>query len=74
MTACPRCGYPYYCGCSACAPRNPPKVLTFVHTPDGEGESCGNCGFTASCDWWLDYEVACLRQVTKDPFAKVKIE
>jgi hypothetical protein len=35
---------------------------------DIEIETCGNCGFSASIDWWLDYEVDFLKQVGIDVF------
>ena len=61
---CPKCGNPMYCECDACHPRNPPGVKTYraiVWTaPDGtqiEVWVCGYCGFEASCDWWLDWEM-----------------
>jgi len=65
VLTCPNCGYPQYCGCNACAPRipagfNPQKVCS-----DGEGYICANCGFTASCDQWLDIEVQQVRE--RDP-------
>lgn len=59
---CPKCGIPLTCGCAACAPRNPPETITYKATKDGEGYTCGKCGFTASADWWLDYEMKCLKE------------
>ena len=54
---CPNCGYKLYCGCKSRAPRNPPGVKTYRDTEDGEGYICGYCGFAASCDWWLDWDM-----------------
>lgn len=53
-----------YCDCNACSPRNPPGVKTYRsvlwNAPDGtviEGYACGYCGYEASVDWWLDYDM-----------------
>lgn len=62
MASCPRCGYPWYCGCAACAPRNSPGILIRIHSIIRRGkhtfelETCGNCGFTQTSDWWFDYD------------------
>lgn len=64
--SCPNCGMPQYCDCDACRPHNPPGVKTYhsvIWRTDGieiEGYACGYCGFAASCDWWLDYEMQML--------------
>ena len=55
---CPRCGYPMYCGCSACISKIPagykPSTIR-----DECIEGCGQCGFAMPMQWWedLDYDI-----------------
>ena len=58
---CPKCGYEQFCGCPACLPHLPAGMKPYQWTNDGEAVICGNCGFTAHADYWLDLEVQQLR-------------
>ena len=46
-----------YCPCNNCAQDNLGKV-TWVWSLDGDDFACGYCGFSANCDWWLDWDGA----------------
>ena len=65
---CPKCGYPQYCPCKACtAPDGftPPGVKTWKWITGNGPIACGNCGFTASDDWWLDEEIYQLKMYSR---------
>ena len=58
---CPKCGYPQYCGCSACKDKIPEGIFPYKWKCEPiEGHEplelyvCANCGFEASIDWWAD--------------------
>lgn len=53
---CPKCGYPYYCGCDACLPRRKLGEIPHISRPDIDGHQCPICGFAQSCDGWLSIE------------------
>jgi len=53
---CPKCGYPQFCGCDSCQSKLPLGYLPYKWSKDGNAITCGKCGFTASCDWWLTLE------------------
>ena len=53
---CPNCGKPQYCPCPSCRERHKQKIVwKWVTTPDGP-IACGHCGYTMSCDAWMDEE------------------
>lgn len=70
---CPNCGYEQKCGCKACKKNFPTDLKTEIWTPDGNGISCANCGFTMSADWWerLDYDIC--KSLKPDLFGKPKV-
>jgi Zn ribbon nucleic-acid-binding protein len=63
---CPKCGYKQYCPCPSCKNKLPlDKKVWIWH--DNDLVECGNCGFTAHCDWWMDEEY---RQMKEDESKK----
>lgn len=53
---CPSCGQEMNCPCESCRKhsKNPEEI---VYKRNGDyTESCGDCGFTQSVDWWLDLD------------------
>ena len=66
---CPECGQELVCGCAACLVNFPAKEnkAHMLFTPDGNCEKCPNCGYTDSCDGWLDIELDQLKAEGKWP-------
>lgn len=62
---CPKCDYPYYCGCSSCISKVPDGMKPHTRTEDGEAVVCPNCGFVGSDDYWLDEEMRQLDEYEK---------
>jgi|WetSurMetagenome_2_1015567.scaffolds.fasta_scaffold19379_9 hypothetical protein len=58
---CPKCGYPQYCGCTACIEGVPVGIKPYKWN-DQDCVICSNCGFTAHIDWWLDETVRQYKQ------------
>lgn len=53
---CPNCGYPQYCGCVHCKDRLPAGMKGWTYE-NPCFVVCGNCGFTASEEWWMDLDI-----------------
>jgi hypothetical protein len=51
---CPKCKQNLRCGCKACIKNNGKQDGQMIMK--GDIESCPNCGFTLSCDQWMDIE------------------
>lgn len=51
---CPQCNTEYKCPCDSCIKK---QLSNFCFTEDGNHIQCKICGFAASADWWLDYEL-----------------
>ena len=68
---CPNCGYEQKCSCNACVSERECRKETFEEKPwvwtDEYFVKCGNCGLTASEDWWnnLEMEIYLLRNNRK---------